>query len=73
VPARALDGDPQDWHARVGGGSYPIRRTYAEVDSGSPIALVNSYGLVEVAIRDGSAAGQLGVQLGEPFEVLHLH
>jgi S-adenosylmethionine hydrolase len=54
----------------VGERSYPIRRTYAEVAPGSPIALVNSYGLVEVAIRDGNAAGQLGVQLGDPFDVL---
>lgn len=70
VPARALDGDSGAWIARVGGHSYPIRRTYAEVAPGSPIALVNSYGLVEVAVRDGNAAGQLGVQLGAPFDVL---
>lgn len=70
VPARALDGDPAAWSARVGERSYPIRRTYAEVAPGSPIALVNSYGLVEIAIRDGDAARQLGVQLGDPFDVL---
>ena len=36
--------------------SLPIRRTYGDVEVGELIALVGSSGLVEIAVRDGSAA-----------------
>jgi S-adenosyl-L-methionine hydrolase (adenosine-forming) len=42
----------------------PVHRTYAEVPSGSPLALVGSTGLVEIAVRDGSAAVLLGLRRG---------
>src|SRR5262249_49726525 len=47
-------------------GTYAIdlRRTYAEVPSGSPIALVGSTGLIEVAVRDGNGARTLGLARG---------
>ncbi len=38
--------------------------TYAAVPAGRPIALVNSWGLVEIAVRDGSAHATLGADLG---------
>jgi S-adenosyl-L-methionine hydrolase (adenosine-forming) len=44
----------------------PIRRTYAEGAAGEPLALVGSLGLVEVAVRDGSAARALGLARGSP-------
>lgn len=43
----------------------PIRRTYAEVPPGQPLALVGSSDLLEIAVRDGSAAQQLGLSVGQ--------
>ncbi len=41
-----------------------VRATYADVAAGQPVALVGSSGLLEVAVRDGSAASQLGLERG---------
>src|SRR5205085_782329 len=48
----------------VAGTLLAVRRTYSEVASGSPLALVGSTGLIEIAVRDGNAARQLGVGRG---------
>ena len=48
----------------VAGAVLPVRRTYSDVERGSPIALVGSTGLIEVAVRDGSAANVLGLNRG---------
>lgn len=48
----------------VEGLTLPVRRTYADTVSGEPTALVGSSGLVEIAVRDGSAATVLGLQRG---------
>ena len=48
----------------VAGTSLPLRRTYADTPSGSPTALVGSSGLIEIAVRDGSAARELGLARG---------
>ena len=42
-----------------------VRRTYAEVEAGMPLALVGSNGHLEIAVRDGSAAEALGLHLGD--------
>jgi hypothetical protein len=42
-----------------------IHRTYDDVDAGEAVALVGSSGLVEIAVRDGSAAEALGAKRGE--------
>src|SRR5690242_6568344 len=44
----------------------PLRRTYADVEPGAALAIVGSSGLIEVAIRDGSAARQLNLTRGSP-------
>jgi S-adenosyl-L-methionine hydrolase (adenosine-forming) len=46
--------------------------TYAEAAPGQLLALVSSDATLEVAVRDGSAAGRLGVQAGEPIEVTRM-
>jgi S-adenosylmethionine hydrolase len=43
----------------------PIGRTYADVPPGQPLALINSSGLLEIAVRDGSAAKVLGLKVGD--------
>ena len=52
------------------GVSVPLRRTYVEAGYGECIALTGSSGLVEVAVRDGSAAALLGATRGDKV-VLH--
>ena len=48
----------------VGALALPVRRTYADVATGEAVALVGSSGLVEIAVRDGSAATKLGLRRG---------
>ena len=50
----------------VGGRLLPVRRTYADAVAGEPVALVGSTGLIEVAVRDGSAARALDLSRGSP-------
>ena len=42
-----------------------LRRTYAEAPEGEPLALIGSVGLVEIAVRGGSAADVLGLVRGQ--------
>lgn len=48
----------------IGKLAIDLRRTYAEVEAGKPLALVGSTGLVEIAVRDGDAARTLGLKRG---------
>jgi len=48
----------------IGGVEVELRRTYADVRPGALVALTGSSGLVEVAVRDGSAAVRLGAGRG---------
>jgi len=48
----------------VGERWIPLRRTYGEAESGELLALMDSDHRVEVSVRDGSAARQLGVGVG---------
>jgi S-adenosylmethionine hydrolase len=48
----------------LGGRAIPLRRTYADAAPGELIALVGSSGLVELALREGSAAAALGLRRG---------
>lgn len=55
---------------RAGGRSLGrLRKTYWSVSPGKPLALVGSSGLLEIAVRDGSAAEMLGLKVGDPVEV----
>lgn len=47
----------------------PFRRTYGDVPSGRLVSVLNSDGLVEIAVRDGSAEERLGVGLGGTVRV----
>jgi S-adenosylmethionine hydrolase len=49
-----------------------LSRTFHEEDgevTGRLLALISSYGYLEIAVRDGSAAVELGVSIGEPVYV----
>jgi len=54
---------------RVGEREIPLRRTYADVPSGEAVALVGSSGLIEIALRDGSAAKSLGITRGTAVRI----
>lgn len=43
----------------------PLVRTYGDVPPGAPLALVGSSGLVELAVRNGSAASRFGMARGQ--------
>ncbi len=42
-----------------------LRRTYWDVAPGKPVALIGSSGLLEVAVRDGSARDELHIKVGD--------
>jgi S-adenosylmethionine hydrolase len=48
----------------VAGRRIALARTYGDAEPGAPLALVGSSGLVEIAVRDGSAAAELGLARG---------
>jgi S-adenosylmethionine hydrolase len=54
----------------VGGMRIPgIAASYAAVPTGSPLSVLNSWGLLEVAVRDSSALKHLGAGVGESVVV----
>ncbi|HZI27245.1 MAG TPA: SAM-dependent chlorinase/fluorinase [Gemmatimonadaceae bacterium] len=58
---------------RVGDRVVPLGRTYADGAAGETLALVGSSGLIEIAIRDGSAAVKLGLSRGDVVRVRDGH
>lgn len=54
---------------RVGSRRLSLLPSYGHASPGDLLALVNSDGRVEVAVRDGSAAALLGVGAGEPVRI----
>jgi S-adenosylmethionine hydrolase len=54
---------------QVAGHDLPLLRTYSDAGAGDYLALVNSFGVVEVAKSGGSAAAGLGVGRGAPVRV----
>ena len=48
----------------------PIRRTYGKVAPGTPLALVGSEGMLELAVNHGNGAATLGLQLGDRVEIV---
>jgi S-adenosylmethionine hydrolase len=54
---------------RTGGHTFPLRRTYGEVKPGEFLALINSFGVLEIARAEQSAAEALGLGRGAPVVV----
>jgi S-adenosyl-L-methionine hydrolase (adenosine-forming) len=55
---------------RTGGHEVPVRRTYGDVRPGEFLALINSFGVLEVARAEQSAAEALGLGRGAPVSVV---
>jgi S-adenosylmethionine hydrolase len=49
---------------QAAGAEWPIRLTYADAEPGQVLALINAFGTLEIACRDGSAAEVLGLGRG---------
>ncbi|MCE9594468.1 MAG: SAM-dependent chlorinase/fluorinase [Planctomycetes bacterium] len=62
--ASDLEGGPSQWVARVGERRIPLLATYSEARAGELIALVDSFGCVELAVVNGSAAQRLALSPG---------
>jgi S-adenosylmethionine hydrolase len=54
----------------IGEQRITLSRTYSDVGAGELVALVGSSGLVEIALRDGSAAAHLGLARGTAVVLL---
>jgi S-adenosylmethionine hydrolase len=54
---------------RTGGHSFPLKRTYGDVRPGDFLALINSFGVLEIARAEQSAAEALGLGRGAPVTV----
>jgi S-adenosylmethionine hydrolase len=50
----------------------PVRASYADVREGAPLLITSSTGLLEIAVRGGSAHEQLHAGRGEPVDVFVL-
>jgi len=68
IPAAALP-DRTTTSIRAGGAAFGLVRTYAEAVPGQPVGLINSFGLLEIACRNGHAARLLGLGSGAPVRV----
>jgi S-adenosylmethionine hydrolase len=51
---------------QAGAHSLPLLRTYGDVQPGDYLALVNSFGVIEIARAEQSAAEGLGLGRGAP-------
>jgi S-adenosylmethionine hydrolase len=56
---------PADWIVEVAGLEIAIRGTYADAPEGALLGLIDSFGAVEIALRGGDAAAQLGLGSGD--------
>jgi S-adenosylmethionine hydrolase len=63
----------RDMVLEVGDRQLPILRTYADARSGDALALIGSAGLIEIAVRDGSAAEQLQLARGDRILARHAY
>jgi S-adenosylmethionine hydrolase len=66
-PAEASQRAEPAFEVALSGGRARLRGTYADAAPGEIVALWNSYGLLEIALRDGNAARRLGLGPGAPI------
>ena len=56
--------------AHIGGHDIQILQTYGRAKPGNFLALINSFGVVEIAKAEGNAAEGLGLERGAPLTIL---
>lgn len=70
--AEDLDGGPAAWSVEAAGVRIRVRGTYADAAPGEVLALVDSFGSLEIAVRDGNAAERLGLRSGDRVNLLRI-
>jgi S-adenosylmethionine hydrolase len=66
-----LPGENRSCDVRIRGRRIgKLRRTYWDVPPGKPLALIGSSGMLEVAVRDGSAAEELKINVGDEVRLV---
>jgi S-adenosylmethionine hydrolase len=70
-PEALMPGSSWELHTAEGHGRLRVRagRAYADVSRGELVAYVGSAGLVEIAVREGSAAQVTGLGRGAPLRL----
>lgn len=66
LPSSLVVEEPEAWELELAGHTLLVAGTYADVARGQALALVDSYGVIEAAVRDGDAAQVLGAGRGVP-------
>ena len=66
---RAADGALPQPLVQAGNHPFPLLRTYGDAQPGDYLALVNSFGVLEIARAEQSAAEGLGLSRGAPVVV----
>ena len=56
--------------AHLAGHDFELKTTYGRVEPGKYLALINSFGVLEIARAEGSAAEGLGSERGAPITVV---
>ena len=56
-------------NVHLAGHDFEIAPTYGRVEPGKFLALINSFGVIEIACAEGSAADGLGTERGAPVVV----
>jgi S-adenosylmethionine hydrolase len=59
-------------NVHLAGHDFEIKPTYGRVEPGKFLALINSFGVIEIACAEGSAADGLGSERGAPVVVTDL-
>ena len=57
--------------AHIGGHEIPMLQTYGRAQPGDYLALVNSFGVIEIARAEGNAADGLGADRGAPVTIVN--
>jgi S-adenosyl-L-methionine hydrolase (adenosine-forming) len=70
IPADLVAARPNLCIRAAGSDIGPLRQTYSDVPPGQPLALIGSSDLLEISVRDGSAASTLGLNVGDEIEMM---
>ena len=69
LPGEWLQAAPQ-WRIEVPGATiHGVAHTFGDVPEGAPVALVDSTDYLAIAVRNGSAAHEFGLDVGAPLDV----
>ena len=60
----------RQWRVEIAGQHLMGQKTYGNVDTGAPVALVGSHSWIEIAVNRGSARDVFGMDIGSPIRVV---